>query len=470
MLRRRKWEDSFDAFPTSEAARGRAADDGSLSKNRDRQRHLEYDEFCWLIMTDKEILAELFRTAVDAANPKAAMEAGLRHEKARPAVVIGAGKASAQMARALEEIWEGPLAGTVVTRYGFGAHCNNIRIIEAGHPVPDECGLAASAELLELVRPLAADDLVIALISGGGSALLPSPPKGFSLSDEIGLNEKLLRCGAPISALNAVRKQFSTIKGGRLAAVAAPARVITLVVSDVPGDDPAMVASGPTVPDHSVNADAVSVIDRYSIDLPSDIERFISSGGEPAPSPDDRAFQCNKVEVVASAKISMESAAACASKFGLKAYILSDSIEGEAREVARVIAAIAKEVRRWGRPFKPPAVLLSGGETTVTQRSTDKNATGGPNTEFQLALAGEIAGLEGIVSLSADTDGIDGSGSNAGAFADGNTIAMMRSKGMDPASILNENNTAYAFEMIENLFVTGPTGTNVNDFRAILVR
>ena len=421
-------------------------------------------------MTDREILAELFRTAVDAANPKAAIEARLRHEKSRSAVVVGAGKASAQMARALEEIWEGPLTGTVVTRYGFGAHCDNIRVIEAGHPVPDERGLAASAALLELVRPLAADDLVVALISGGGSALLPGPPKGFSLSDEIALNEKLLRCGAPISAMNAVRKQFSTIKGGRLAAAAAPARMITLVVSDVPGDDPSMVASGPTVPDHSANADAVSAIDRYHIDLPSDIERFISSGGEPVPSPDDPAFQSNETEVVASARISMESAAARASRLGLNACVLSDSIEGEAREVARVLAAIAKEVRRRGRPFKAPAALLSGGETTVTQRSTGKSAKGGPNTEFQLAFAGEIAGMEGIVSLSADTDGIDGSGSNAGAFADGNTIAMMRSKGMDPVSILNENNTAYAFEMIEDLFTTGPTGTNVNDFRAILVR
>ena len=421
-------------------------------------------------MTDKEILAELFSAAVDAADPKAAIEARLRNERSRSAVAIGAGKASAQMARGLEEFWEGPLSGTVVTRYGFGAHCDNIRVIEAGHPVPDERGLAASGALLELVRPLGADDLVIALISGGGSALLPSPPEGFSLSDEMALNEKLLRSGAPISAINAVRKQFSTIKGGRLAAAAAPARMITLVVSDVPGDDPSMVASGPTVPDHSVNADAVSAIERYNIDLPPDIERFISSGGEPAPSPDDPAFRSNEVDIVASAKISMEAAAACASKFGLNAYILSDSIEGEAREVARVVAAIAKEVHRWGRPFKVPAVLLSGGETTVTQRSTDKNATGGPNTEFQLAFAGEIAGLEGIVSLSADTDGIDGSGLNAGAFADGNTIATMRSRCIDPAAILNENNSSYAFEMIEDLFVTGPTGTNVNDFRAILVR
>ena len=421
-------------------------------------------------MTDKEILAELFRAAVDAANPKPAMEACLRREKRRPAVVIGAGKASAQMARALEEIWEGPLSGAVVTRHGFGTHCEKIRVIEAGHPVPDEGGLAASAALLELVRPLAVDDLVIALISGGGSALLPSPPKGFSLSDEVVLNEELLRCGAPISAINAVRKQFSTIKGGRLAAAAAPARMITLIVSDVPGDDPSMVASGPTVPDHLMNADAVSVIERYQIDLPSDIAQFISSGGEPAPFPDEPAFRSNKVEVVASAKISMESAAARASEFGLNACILSDSIEGEAREVARVLAAIGKEVRRWGRPFKPPAVLMSGGETTVTQRSTGKNVTGGPNTELQLAFAVEIAGIEGIASLSADTDGIDGSGLNAGAFADGNTIAMMRSNGIDPVLILNENNTACAFEAIEDLFVTGPTGTNINDFRAILVR
>ena len=421
-------------------------------------------------MTDKEILADLFWTAVAAANPKAAIEACLQHEKARSAVVIGAGKASVQMARAVEEVWEGPLAGTVVTRHGFGSPCENIRVIEAGHPVPDECGFAASSALLELVRPLTADDLVIALISGGGSALLPSPPKGFSLCDEMALNEELLRCGAPISAMNAVRKQFSTIKGGRLAVAAAPARMITLVVSDVPGDDPSLVASGPTVPDYSVNADAVSVIDRYQINLPSDIAQFISCGGEPAPFPDNPAFLSNRVEVVASAKTSMESAAAHASKFGLNAYMLSDSIEGEAREVARVFAAIAKEVRRWGRPFQTPAVLISGGETTVTRRSTGKSVTGGPNTELQLAFAAEIAGIEGIVSLSADTDGIDGTGSNAGAFADGNTIAMMRSKGIDPALSLNENNTAYAFDRIEDLFVTGPTGTNVNDFRAILVR
>ena len=421
-------------------------------------------------MDDRELLADLYRSAVAAADPEAAMEKCLPKDRTSPVVVVGAGKASARMAAILESLWQGQASGVVVVPYGYGAPTESVQILEAGHPVPDRNGLAAVSEIQNAVQCLGSEDFVVALISGGGSALLPSPPPGFSLEDEVAMNEALLASGAPIAAMNAVRKQFSLVKGGRLAASASPARVLTLVVSDVPGDDPALVASGPTIADGSTAADAREAIRRYQIRLPERVDEFIRSGGLPQPTLRVQEQARNEVKVVASARLSLEAAARRAEDRGLNVRILSDSIEGESREVAKVLGAIAKEVLRWNRPWPKPAVLLSGGETTVTLRPASERGSGGPNTELQLAFALEVAGCEGLASLAADTDGIDGTGSNAGAFVSGSTIGLMRNAGVDPAAVLARNDAATGFGMIDGLFAPGPTGTNVNDFRAIIVR
>jgi len=333
--------------------------------------------------------------------------------------------------------------------------------------VPDDAGLAASKRLFDAVSNLTEDDLVVALISGGGSALLPSPPEGLTLADEIAVNKALLASGAPISAMNAVRKHLSTIKGGRLAAHAHPAKVFSLVVSDIPGDNPAFVASGPTVPDATSRDDALKIIERYKLELPDAVLTHIKSEKAHAPKPDDKIFADNEVRVIASAAVSLEAAVKEAERHGVEAVILSDSMEGEAREVAHVHAAIAREVADRDRPFKKPIVLLSGGETTVTIRA--KGGKGGRNSEFLLAFALDIDGYANIHALAADTDGIDGSEDNAGAFADGKTVSRLQKTGEDGAARLNANDAWSAFDAIGDLFVPGPTGTNVNDLRAILI-
>ena len=414
---------------------------------------------------DTRLLTRLFEAAVAAADPGKALAAHLPDRPKGRTIVIGAGKGAAQMAAAFEDLWSGPVEGVIVTRYGYGCPTRHTRVLEASHPVPDDAGLAASAALLQAVSGLSQDDLVVALICGGGSALLPAPPEGLTLADEQALNKALLASGAPISAMNAIRKQVSGIKGGRLAAAAHPARVVSLVVSDVPGDDPAQVASGPTVPDRVTRADAERLIATYNIALPDRVAAFIRDAPE-APSPDDPAFAGNMVTVVASASLSLETAARKAEQAGIAAVILSDAIEGEARDVGMVHAAIARETRLRNRPFTPPVVILSGGETTVTIRGA--TGRGGRNTEFLMAFAGEIEGLD-ITALAADTDGIDGSEDNAGAFADGTSWARMRAAGLDPGAML-AGHDAWTFDAVGDLFVPGPTGTNVNDFRAILIR
>lgn len=416
---------------------------------------------------DRSVLEAMFRAAVAAAEPGAAMKALLPERPAGRVVVIGAGKGSAQMAAALEALWDGPLEGVVVTRYGFGAECRKIRIMEAAHPVPDDAGAAASAALLQAVEGLIEEDLVIALISGGGSALLAAPVAGLALEDEIAMNRALLASGAPIGAMNAIRKMVSRVKGGRLAAAAAPARVVSFVVSDVPGDDPAEVASGPTVPGASGREEALAAIRDYGIRLPESVTEAIARA-EAAPRPDDAVFARNEVHVIASASKSLEAAAEVARAAGFSPAILSDAIEGEARDVARVHAAIAREVRQKGRPFGAPVALLSGGETTVTLRG--EGGRGGRNSEFLLSLALGLDGLDGVAAMAADTDGIDGSEDNAGAFADGSTAQRMRAAGVDPAEALARNDAWGAFEAVADLFVPGPTGTNVNDLRVILIR
>ena len=416
---------------------------------------------------DKDFLTTLFDAAVASADPKVALATVLPEPPKGRTVVIGAGKGAAQMAAAFEDLWPTSVEGVVVTRYGYSAPTKSIRVLEASHPVPDAAGAKAAIALTEAVSNLGANDLVVALICGGGSALLPAPPSGMNLADEAALNECLLASGAPISVMNAIRKQVSTIKGGRLAEMAFPARVVSLVVSDVPGDDPAQVASGPTVPDAVSRDDALGYISAYGIVLPEAVREYLASDKGLPPLPDDDVFARNEVKVVASANLSLEAAATTARAAGITPVILSDAIEGEARDVGQVHAAIALEVRRRNRPFVPPVVILSGGETTVTIRNS--GGRGGRNTEFLLAFAGGIEG-QNITALAADTDGIDGSEDNAGAFANGSTWSRIRAAGHDPAGLLGAHDAWGAFASIGDIFAPGPTGTNVNDFRAVLIR
>jgi hydroxypyruvate reductase len=416
---------------------------------------------------DRQLLETLFARAVERAMPGPAVRANLPAPPRGRTLVIGAGKASAQMAKALEAAWPTPISGLVVTRYGYGAPCTRIEIVEAAHPVPDAAGLEASARLSALLAGLTADDLVIALISGGGSALLPAPAPGMTLADEQAVNRALLASGAPIGVMNVIRNQLSTVKGGRLAALAAPARVATLIVSDVPGDDPAIVASGPTIAQAASRKEARRLVRLYGIALPEAAQAALAGADNPAPRPDDPRLKHNSVVTIASAALSLDAAAEAAKEQGLAAHVLSDAIEGEAREVGKVHAALAREIFLRGRPFGRPCVLLSGGETTVTLRGRGK---GGRNSEFLLAFAIAIDGVSGISGIACDTDGIDGSEDNAGAFADGGTCARMRAAGIDPLAALAANDAYSAFAAVDGLVVTGPTGTNVNDFRAILVR
>lgn len=418
-------------------------------------------------LDERRFLADLFHAAVSAADP---IDALRPHVPTRPkgqTVVVGAGKGAAQMAAAFEELYDAPIEGVVVTRYGYACPTRHVRVLEAAHPVPDDAGLAAAEELFSAVRDLGPDDLVVALVCGGGSALLPAPPDGLTLSDEQALNKALLASGAPISVMNAIRKQVSRIKGGRLARAAAPARVLSLVVSDVPGDDPAQVASGPTVPDATTRKDALDLAASYGVELPRRISEWLSANPEDAPPPEAPMFRGNVTKVVASSSLSLEAAAKEAESMSVPAVILSDAIEGEARDIGLMHAAIAREVAVRGRPFKRPVVILSGGETTVT--INDSHGRGGRNTEFLLSFAGGIEGCD-VFAMAADTDGIDGSENNAGAFADGTTWPRLRQRGLDPAAFLAGHDAWTAFDHLGDLFVPGPTGTNVNDFRAILLK
>ena len=420
-----------------------------------------------MTINEREVLSKLFKAAVDAADPRITLPPNLPKPPKGKTVVIGCGKGVAQMASALEKSWEGELSGVVVTRYGFSERCKKIKVLEAAHPVPDKNGLMATRSIFEAINGLTADDLVIALICGGGSALLPSPPPGFSLADEQKLNEVLLKSGAPIGVMNAIRKHFSQVKGGRLALAAYPAQVATLVVSDVPGDDPAQVASGPTIPDRVSLKETLSLIEAYRIKIPSKIKDFFETEETDAPSYDDPRFSNNETKLIASSKISLRAAAKKAQELGLNSYILSDSIEGRASDVGTMHAALAKFRNDLDTLFDTPAVILSGGETTVEIQ--DNPGRGGRNTEFLLSFAVSIENELNITALAADTDGIDGSENNAGAFCDGFTASKMRQKGCDPRLHLAKHDAWTAFNAVGELFSPGPTGTNVNDFRAILV-
>jgi glycerate 2-kinase len=414
----------------------------------------------------RRFLRSLFDAAVAAAAPLHCVPANLPEPPKGRTIVVGAGKASAAMAQAVEASWPGKLSGLVVTRYGHAVPCRWIEIVEARHPVPDEAGRDAALRILSLVEGLTADDLVLCLISGGGSALLTAPADGLTLADKQAVNAALLRSGAAIGELNCVRKHLSAIKGGRLALAAAPARVVSLLISDVPNDDPAVIASGPTVADPTTLADAIAILEKYRIAEPAGVLDFLRHRATETPKPGDPRLAHVENRILAAPQQSLEAAAALARAAGVAPLILGDSIEGEASEVARVHAAIARQCRRHGQPIAPPCVLLSGGETTVTVRG---NGRGGRNAEFLLALAVALNGEAGIAALAADTDGIDGTEDNAGAFIGPDTLARAARRGISGAAYLADNDGYGFFAALDDLVVTGPTFTNVNDFRAILI-
>jgi hydroxypyruvate reductase len=418
-------------------------------------------------LSPHDILRSLFDTAVVAAQPAQALAAALPPPPKGRTFVVGAGKAAAEMAAALESLWPGPLAGLVVTRYGHGAATRSIEVLEAAHPVPDAAGQAAAQRLLALVGEAGPDDLILALISGGGSALLALPPPEVPLADIQTLYRLLLASGADIAQMNRVRKHVSGILGGRLAVAAPHTPMVSLLISDVPGDDPGLIASGPTVPDVSDRAGAQAILARYGIDPGPALRAWLASPLADTPAPDHPAFANKQVRVIASPQQSLAAAAARAAALGLAVLPLGDSIEGEAREVAKVHAGIARSIRHYGLPVKPPCVILSGGETTVTLRA--KGGRGGRNAEFALGLAQTLNGLEGVFALAADTDGIDGTEDNAGAFVTPETLARAQALGLSAVDFLARNDSYRFFQALGDLLVTGPTRTNVNDFRAILL-
>ena len=417
-------------------------------------------------MESRAFLRALFDAAVAAADPAVVLPAHLPEPPRGRTIVVGAGKASAAMGLALERHWPGELSGLIVTRYGHGAPCRRIEVVEAAHPVPDEAGRVAAARILDLVGGLREDDLVLALISGGGSALLTLPPEGLSLADKQGINRALLRSGASIDEMNCVRKHLSRIKGGRLAAAAWPARTVSLLISDVPGDDPAVIASGPTVPDPTTAADARAILARYGIELPDSVRRHLQSPAAETPKPGDPQLARAEVRLIAAPQLSLEAAAKLAQGEGVTPVLLGDALEGEAREVGKVMAGIAHSVVCHGHPAAAPAVLLSGGETTVTVRGEGR---GGRNVEFLLGLAVALAGDPCIWAIAGDTDGIDGAEEVAGAIVTPDTLARARAAGLDPRAMLAANDAHSLFEAIGDQVITGPTLTNVNDFRAVLV-
>ena len=416
--------------------------------------------------SQNQFLRHLFSVAVAAADPARCLPQHLPAERNGRLIVLGAGKASAAMALALEAHWPGPLEGLVVTRYGFGAPCSRIEIVEAAHPVPDAAGQAAAVRILERVRGLGPDDQVLALISGGGSALLAAPASGITLEDKRALTSALLKSGASIHEINCVRKHLSAVKGGRLAAAAWPAPVLTLAISDVAGDDPEVIASGPTVGDPTTCADALAVLDRYAIEIPVALRRRLENGELETPKPGDVRLAKAGFRIIASPSLALQAAAEAARSAGVTPLILGDEIEGEAREVARVLAGIAKSCARHGVPAAPPCVLLSGGEATVTIRGQGR---GGRNSELMLALAIALQGNPRICALAGDTDGIDGSEDNAGALIAPDTLVRARALGLDAQAALDKNDAYSFFAALGDLLVTGPTLTNVNDFHAILV-
>jgi hydroxypyruvate reductase len=415
---------------------------------------------------ERALLKAMFDAAIAAAQPDKCIPPHLPAPPRGRLVVIGAGKASAAMARAVERHYPGKLEGLVVTRYGYAVPCERIEIVEAAHPVPDAAGEQAAARMLELVRGLSADDTVLCLISGGGSSLLPLPLAGITLADKQAVNRALLASGASIGEMNCVRRHLSAIKGGRLAAACHPAHVVTLLISDVPGDEPFDIASGPTVADPSTCRDALEIVRRYGIALPPNVRQVLDSGAGESVKPGDPRLAGHDVRFVATPQMALEAAARVAEEAGVAVHILGDSLEGEARDVGKVMAGMALQVARRGQPFRPPCILLSGGETTVTVRGQGR---GGRNVEFLLAAAIALRGQPGVYGLAGDTDGVDGQEEIAGAWFAPDTLERAFDKGLRPMHSLDENDGHGFFQALGDAVVTGPTLTNVNDFRAILV-
>ena len=417
-------------------------------------------------MANFEIQIELMKSMFDAAIKQALPSNSVPMHMPMPpkgrTIVVGAGKASAAMAQVFEQNWKGPLEGLIVTRYGHAVPCKSIEIVEAAHPVPDESGTKAAARISQMMQGLTKDDLVVALISGGGSALLSLPVDGVTVEEKRAVNRALLNSGAPIGEMNCVRKHLSKIKGGRLAAAAYPAQVHTLVISDVPGDDLAAVASGPTVADPSTFAEARAIIAKYNIEVPAPVTAHLAAAKDETP----KNLSNTTSICIASPQKSLEAAAALAKKAGYTPIILGDAIEGEAREVGIVLAGIALQARRFGQPVKPPCAVISGGETTVTVQG---NGAGGRNAEFLLSLALKLNGAEKIYALAGDTDGIDGAREVAGAYITPETLAIARNLKIDPWTSLSNNDAHNFFAATQSQIITGPTLTNVNDFRVILV-
>lgn len=412
------------------------------------------------------ILRRMFEAAVDSARPASCLPPALPAPPPGRTIVIGAGKAAAAMARTVEDHWTGPLSGLVVTRYGHSVPTRRIEVAEAAHPVPDAAGEAAARRMLSLLEGLGPDDLVLCLISGGGSALLALPAPGIALADKQALTGALLRSGAAISEINCVRKHLSAVKGGRLAALASPARLVTLAISDVPGDDPSVIASGPTVPDPTTLAEARAVLAKYRIEPPPAVAARLADPAAETPKPRDPAFARAEYRLVATPRQALEAAARVAAAAGWHPLILGDALEGEAREMAKVMAGIVRSIRAHGQPIAGPAVILSGGEATVTIRGKGK---GGPNAEFALALALALKNTAGVEAIACDTDGVDGSENNAGAMIYPDTLERARAQGLHPEAELEENDSFGFFNALSDIVQTGPTLTNVNDFRAILV-
>ena len=414
----------------------------------------------------RDLLRQMFDAAIAAAQPALCVPANLPEPPKGRLVVIGAGKASAAMARAVADHWPGALSGLVVTRYGYAVPCERIEIVEAAHPVPDAAGLAAAGRIRALVSGLGADDLVLCLISGGGSALLALPLDGVTLADKQAVNRALLASGATIAEMNCVRRHLSAVKGGRLAAACAPARVLTLLLSDVPGDNPMDIASGPTVGDPTSCADALAILRRYGITVPPAVLEVLESGRGESVKPDDPRLAGCEARLIATPQMALEAAAAVGRKAGYPVHILSDRIEGEARDVGTVLGGMALQVAGRAQPFTAPCILLSGGETTVTVRGSGR---GGRNVEFLLSLAIALDGHAAIHAIAGDTDGVDGQEEIAGAVIAPDTLARAWSLGLKPRDSLAANDGHGFFEALGDGVVTGPTLTNVNDFRAILI-
>ena len=412
------------------------------------------------------LLQDMFGAAIATAHPALRVPDFLPSPPRGRTIVIGAGKASAAMAKAVEDHWTGQLEGLVITRYGYAVACEQIEIVEAAHPVPDESGLKAAERMLQLVSGLTADDLVLCLISGGGSSLLPLPAEGLTLQDKQEINQALLSSGATISEMNCVRRHLSAIKGGRLAAACYPARVVNLIISDVPADAASDIASGPTVPDATTCADALAVLRRYEICAAPAVIDLLENNRTETLKPNDPRLPDIETHLIATPQLALEAAATQSLAAGIDAYILSDAIEGEARDVGAMMAGIAKQISRRGQPFRAPCILLSGGETTVTIRGSGR---GGRNVEFLLSLGVALNGEPGVFAIAGDTDGVDGQEEIAGALLRPDTLARARERGIRPTERLEDNDAHGFFQALGDSVITGPTLTNVNDFRAIFI-